>query len=145
MKLTSPAFKNEERIPEKYTCQGKDINPPLNFADIPKKARSLALIVDDPDSPSGNFTHWIIWNIPVDKKGFEEDYLVVDEVEGTNDFGDVGYGGPCPGSGTHRYFFRLFALDTKLKLKATTTKEDLEEKIEDHVLDEIELIGLYSK
>lgn len=145
MKIESPAFKNEERIPTKYTCDGRNINPPLNFSEVPSQAKSLALIVDDPDSPTGNFTHWIIWNIAVNKKGFEEDYMAGDEVEGTNDFGDIGYGGPCPGSGTHRYFFRLYALDTKLELPATTTKEELEEEIEEHIVDEVDLIGLYNR
>lgn len=145
MKIDSPEFDNEARIPSKYTCDGQDISPPLNFNDLPKGTKSLVLIMDDPDSPSGTFTHWLVWNIPADKKGFEEDYMAGKEVEGTNHFGNVGYGGPCPRSGTHRYYFKLYALDTKLDLPATTSKSEFEVEMDEHVIDEVELVGLYSR
>lgn len=145
MRLTSPVFETEERIPTEFTCDGQDINPPLNFDSVPSKAKSLVLIMDDPDSPDGTFVHWVMWNIPADSKGIEEDQMADSEVEGTNDFGNVGYGGPCPDSGVHRYFFKLYALDTKLDLPATTTKVELEEAMDDHIIEETELIGLYGK
>jgi hypothetical protein len=145
MKIISPEFDNEDRIPKKYTCDGDDVSPPLNFNDIPKGTKSLVLIMDDPDSPNGTFTHWLIWNISPDKRGFEEDYLVVEEAEGTNDFGNVGYGGPCPKSGTHRYYFKLYALNATLDLPATTSKSELEVEMDKHVIDEVELVGLYSR
>lgn len=145
MRIKSPAFETEERIPTKYTCDDRAISPPLEIKNVPSKAKSLVLIMDDPDSPNGTFVHWLMWNIPSEKTEVEEDQMADQEVEGTNDFGNVGYGGPCPGSGVHRYFFRLYALDITLKLPASTTRDELEEEMEEHILEEAELIGLYGK
>lgn len=145
MRITSPAFETEERIPTEFTCDGQDVSPPVNFENVPPEAKSLVLIMDDPDSPSGTFAHWLVWNLPPDVKGIEEDKMADHEVEGTNDFGNIGYGGPCPGSGVHRYFFRLYALDSELDLPATTTRHDLEEAMEDHIIEETELVGLYGR
>jgi len=145
MKLTSPAFSQEEQIPDEYTCQGKNISPPLAVSDIPKEAQSLAMVVSDPDALSGNWTHWLVWNIPVQIKEILEDSLPEEAVIGINDFKKTEYGGPCPPSGTHRYIFKILALDKVLDLEPGASRGELEEIIEEHVLDSAELIGLYSK
>jgi Raf kinase inhibitor-like YbhB/YbcL family protein len=112
MKLASPSFENGQKIHPKFTCEGENVNPKLIISDVPKNAKSLCLVVDDPDSPSGTWTHWLVWNIPPDTKEISENS--VPGTEGANTFGEIGYGGPCPGVGEHRYFFKLFALDTTL-------------------------------
>jgi hypothetical protein len=145
MQLTSPAFEDKEKIPEKYTCDGENVNPPLVFSDIPEKTQSLALIVDDPDAAAGTWVHWLMWNIDPGIRGIKEDDIPDTAIEGTTSFGSVGYGGPCPPSGTHRYFFKLYALDTTLDLPESALKEDLEVAMEGHILDEAELIGIYHK
>jgi len=145
MKITSLVFKNNEKIPAKYTCDGKNINPPLEIFDIPKNAKSLTLIMDDPDAPRGTWTHWLVWNIDPAIKEIAEQNAPVDATEGTTSFGKPGYGGPCPPSGTHRYFFKLYALDVKLNLPSSTDKTVLEKTIKRHILAKEELIGLYSK
>jgi hypothetical protein len=137
-------FKDNERIPSKYTCDGKNINPPLEFTDVPKNTKSLVLIVDDPDSPSGVFTHWILWNILPGTKSIKENSVPTGAEEGTNDFGNVGYGGPCPHSGTHRYKFALYALDTKLNF-SNGTKDSLEKAMKGHIIDKAILTGIYSR
>ena len=142
MKITSPAFGHEELIPSKFTCDGGDINPPLLFEDVPPEAQSLALIVDDPDAPMRTWVHWVVYNIPV-QEGIEENSVPGDL--GRNDFKRGRYGGPCPPIGTHRYFFKLYALDTKLHLNADIEKGDLEKAMEGHILDRAELIGRYKK
>ncbi len=142
MKLTSPEFSHKEQIPSKFTCDGDDINPQLNIADIPANTRSLALIVDDPDAPSRTWVHWVVFNIPLISE-IDEDSIPGSE--GENDFGREDYGGPCPPSGTHRYFFKLYALDSELKLKEGCSKKDLEKAMEGHILEKAELIGLYSR
>ena len=142
MKLTSPAFGSEDFIPKKYTCQGSDINPPLLIENIPDAAKSLALIVDDPDAPGRGWVHWVVYDIPVTSKINEKS---IPGKEGFNDFGRKHYGGPCPPSGTHRYFFKIYALDALLNLKGDIDRFLLEEAIESHILDEAELIGLYKK
>ena len=142
MKLTSPEFQNNKLIPKKFTCQGDDVNPPLVIEDIPKDAKSLALIVDDPDATTGTWVHWVVFDIPVVSK-IEENSIP--GKQGTNDFGRKGYGGPCPPSGTHRYFFKIYALKEKLNLDEGIRKEDLEEIIQEHILGKVELIGLYKK
>ena len=116
MKLSSPDFSEGKNIPERFTCDGKDISPMLNIDGIPKEAKSLVLIVDDPDAPGGNFTHWLIWNIVPDLTEIAANRLPSHALQGVNDFGKSRYSGPCPPAGVHRYYFRLFALDTTLNL-----------------------------
>jgi Raf kinase inhibitor-like YbhB/YbcL family protein len=138
----SSAFEANSTIPRKYTCDGENINPPLEFKNIPDEAESLVLIMDDPDSPMSPFTHWIVWNIePVAK--IEEDSIP--GIEGINNFRKIGYGGPCPSSGTHRYYFRVYALDRKLELKAGAGRKELESEMVGHILAEGELMGKYGK
>ncbi|GBD33805.1 Putative lipoprotein LppC [bacterium HR34] len=145
MIIESPAFKNNERIPQKYTCDGKDINPPLIISGIPENAKSLALIVDDPDAPMKVWVHWLLWNIPASISEIKENSVPEEAVLGMNDFGRLEWGGPCPPSGTHRYFFKVYALDTNLDLPEGSRKEDLEKAMEGHILDFAQLIGLYSR
>lgn len=142
MELSSLDFNNNGLIPVKYTCQGKDINPSLQIKNLPNNTKSLVLIVDDPDAPSGNWDHWIVFNIDPTFK-IEEDS--VPGIEGINSWGENNYGGPCPPSGTHRYFFKLYALDTVLNLEQNTNKDQLLLEMEGHILEKAELIGLYKK
>jgi len=142
IKVLSSAFESNSTIPRKYTCNGENINPPLEFDGIPEEAESLVLIVDDPDAPMKTFTHWVIWNIePIAKVEGDS----IPGVEGVNDFRKIGYGGPCPPSGTHRYFFRVYALDKKLDLKAGASRKELESEMIGHIVAEGELMGKYSK
>jgi len=142
IKVSSSAFEANGTIPRKYTCNGENINPPLEFEGIPEEADSLVLIMDDPDAPMKTFTHWIVWNIePVAK--IEEDSIP--GIEGINDFRKIGYGGPCPPSGTHRYFFRVYALDRQLELKAGASRKELESEMIGHIIAEGELMGKNSK
>lgn len=142
MKLTSPEFENNGAIPKKFTCQGEDINPALIIEGIPDGTKSLSLIVDDPDAPMGMWVHWVVYDIPLTSR-IEEDSIP--GKQGMNDFGRKDYGGPCPPSGTHRYFFKIYALSEVLDLEEGINKKDLEEAIEPHLLDKAELIGLYKK
>jgi hypothetical protein len=145
-KLKSPAFENNEKIPRKYTCQGDDINPPLKIEGTPPEgAKSLVLIVDDPDAPMGTWDHWLVWNIPPIVSSIEENSVPEGAVQGKNSWGNNKYGGPCPPSGTHRYFFKLYALDTTLDISENSQKKDLEEAMEDHILAQTKLVGLYAK
>jgi hypothetical protein len=142
MRLTSPEFKHNGLIPVKFTCQGDDINPPLAIEGAPPEAKTLALIVDDPDAPMGTWVHWVVFDIPpVDRI----DAGSIPGRQGMNNFGRTRYGGPCPPFGTHRYFFKLYALDVKLGLPEQTTKEGLEKAMQGHILATAELIGLYKK
>jgi len=142
MNITSPAFEHNQMIPAKYTCQGEDIAPPLAISDWPEATKSLALINDDPDAPGGTWNHWIVWNItPAGAIGEN----TVPGVQGKNSWGRNDYGGPCPPGGTHRYFFKLTALDTELDLKEGASKDELERAMKGHILAEAELIGLYAK
>lgn len=145
MKLSSSAFSQNEIIPKKYTCDGENVNPPLSIADIPKETKSLVLIVDDPDAPKGTWVHWTVFNINPEIKEIAENSIPKDGIEGMTDFGRPGYGGPCPPSGTHRYFFKIYSLDTKLDLKANASKKDLEKAMAGHILAKAELIGLYQR
>lgn len=145
MKIESSAFKNNEYIPSKYTCDGENINPPLKISGIPQNTQSLVLIVDDPDSPTGTWVHWTVFNIDPKIQEISENSVPEGAVEGITDFGSIGYGGPCPHSGTHRYFFKLYALDAKLDLLAGSSKKEIEKAMEGHILDKAELIGLYSR
>ena len=142
MKITSTAFAHNTMIPKKYTCQGSDINPPLEISRIPEAAKSLVLIVDDPDAPGATWVHWVVYNIPVSERIAENS---VPGEQGENDFGKRKYGGPCPPGGTHRYFFKIYALDTTLASRGNMTKKDLEYAMKPHILAEAELIGLYKK
>ena len=147
--ITSPSFSEGEEIPDKFTCNGENINPELNIKGIPEDAQSLVLIVDDPDAPTGTFVHWVMFNLPVEgsEKKISEDYSAEGPgaAEGENDFGKVGYGGPCPPSGTHRYFFKVYALNDTLDLEEGSSKLDVEKAMEDKILDSEQLKGLYSK
>lgn len=145
MQITSSAFKNNEKISAKYTCDGENINPPLTFNEIPKTAQSLILISDDPDAPVGLWIHWLVWNIDPKTTEVAENSVPSGAIQGTTSFGDAKYGGPCPPSGTHRYFFKLYALDTRLDLPKSTDKKALEKAMENHILAKAEIIGLYSR
>jgi hypothetical protein len=152
MQLKSTAFENEERIPQRYTCEGENISPPLSWQGVPEGAETLALIVDDPDAPGGTFTHWVVYNLPVIPSMLKEGESLSDRLseglrEGFNDFGRQGYGGPCPprGHGDHRYFFRVSALSQEINLTGRVTKEQLMEIIEGEQLDEAVLMGKYSR
>lgn len=142
IKITSPAFKNNAPIPKKYTCDGDDINPPLKLEGLPDEAKSIVLIVDDPDAPMGTWDHWIVWNIPPMGEIAEN---VVPGIEGMNDFQRQSYGGPCPPSGTHRYFFKVYALKEKLDLDTNSRKSNVEKAMEGKILAKGELIGLYNR
>jgi Raf kinase inhibitor-like YbhB/YbcL family protein len=145
MKLSSSAFKNNQLIPGKYTCDGEDISPPLIISEVPEGTKSLVLIVDDPDAPVGNWDHWIVWNINLSTSIIGEGEVPAGSLQGINDFGKKPYGGPCPPSGTHHYYFKLYALDRELELDPSSKKEDVELAIQDHILEQAELIGLYQR
>jgi Raf kinase inhibitor-like YbhB/YbcL family protein len=154
MKITSPAFKDNEMIPTKYTCDGQDVNPALVFSDIPQKAQTLALIVDDPDAPSGTWVHWVVWNLDPRCDTIIENYtsenaieatIEMESVEGTNSAETTGYHGPCPPLGIHHYHFKLYALDQEIHLSPESGKEDLEKAMRGHIIDQTELIGLYER
>ncbi len=144
MQITSPAFAAEQPIPSRFTCDGQNINPPLNIEQVPKEAKSLALIMDDPDAPADTFTHWLIWNLPIDTN-IQENSLPPGAVTGLNDGGQTEYFGPCPPNGRHRYYFKLFALDLKLKLPAGAKHAQLEKAMSAHVVGEAQLMGTYSR
>ncbi len=143
--VTSAAFSHNGTIPAKFTCDGADISPPLTIANVPEGAVSLALIVDDPDAPAGTWVHWVVWAIGAETREIPENSVPPRAVQGTNDFRRPRYGGPCPPSGTHRYFFKLYALDSFPVLKAGATKAQLEEAMKGHILAQAELIGLYGR
>ncbi|MEX0897006.1 MAG: YbhB/YbcL family Raf kinase inhibitor-like protein [Steroidobacteraceae bacterium] len=154
LSLTSPVFAHNGAIPKNYTCQGKDISPALNWKDLPEGTKSLALIVDDPDAPDPAapkrvWVHWVLYNIPAAESGLNEavapSALPPGTREGKNDWERTGYGGPCPPIGRHRYFHKLYALDTVLPDLRQPTKAQLEKAMEGHVLEKVELIGTYQK
>lgn len=142
MKITSPAFKNGESIPATYTCDGRNINPPFSLGKIPKTAKCLAVIADDPESPSGDWLHWLVWNIPVTHHLKEGD---VHGETGINDFGRYGYGGPCAPDGLHHYTFKIYALDALLNLPETTTKQELVKEMSQHIIGYAEITGHYRR
>ena len=144
MRLFSPAWNEGDMIPPKYTCDGENVSPPLEWSDVPPAARTLALIADDPDAPRGLFLHWLLWNVDAREKGLTEGSSGGAR-EGRNGFGKVGYGGPCPPGGTHRYYFRLFALDAELDAPAGATRERVEQAMQGHVLDTAEFMGRYQR
>ena len=146
LKITSTAFPPNGAIPSKYTCDGQSVTPPLAFSSVPAKTQSLVLIVDDPDvpknlMPSGVFDHWLVWDLPADSKGFAEGA----GKGGINGMGQQGYIGPCPPDREHRYFFKLYALDTKLTGAKIANKADLEAAMKGHIIEQAELIGRYLK
>ncbi len=144
LSISSKAFSHRDKIPMKYTGEGADISPPLTLSGIPTEAKSLVLVVDDPDAPRGTFDHWIAWNIPPETTMLEEGADV--PFEGKNHFGETRYRGPLPPPGpAHRYFFKIFALDTLLELPQGSTKEEVMEAIEGHVIAHTELIGMYQR
>lgn len=145
LNLSSPSFKQNETIPSKYTCDGADVNPPLVIRNVPQGARSLALIVDDPDAPAGTWVHWVLWNIGPKTTMIDENSVPSAARQGMNDFRKRDYGGPCPPSGTHRYFFKLYALDTMPDLGPDATKASLERAMRGHIIAHAELIGTYTK
>lgn len=146
MELQSQAFAENEPIPMRYTCDGENVHPPLTLVAVPSNVRSLALIVYDPDAPTGDFTHWIVWNIPPDTAEITEDALPPGTVEGLTDFGKSGYGGPCPPSGSHRYYFELYALDVaELPLEASATRSELEAAMNGHIIEQAALMGTYQR
>ena len=145
MKIISPAFKNGANIPAKFSRQGGNSSPPLQIAGAPANAKTLVLIVDDPDAPTGLFTHWLIWNIDPKTSSIAEHSAPKGAVEGTNDFPSVGYGGPQPPSGTHRYYFKIFALDQTLNIPAGVKRRELDEAMKGHVIAQAELMGRYGK
>lgn len=145
MQITSPVFKNNESLPIKYTCDGSDINPPLTFSEIPENTKSLALILDDPDAPSGDWVHWVLWNITPDTKEIPEDSVPKNAIQGLTSDNTNKWGGPCPPSGTHHYQFKLYALDTMLNLPTFSKKKGLEKAMTAHILDQTILVGLYER
>lgn len=145
MRISSPSFESMNKIPSKFSCDGENVNPPLEFFDVPEKAKSLALIVDDPDAPMGIFTHWIVWNMEPTTLGIPEGSIPEGAEEGFNGANKKGYTGPCPPSGLHHYRFKLFALDRKLDLLPNSKVESLEEELSDGVLEKAELVGVYSR
>lgn len=146
MKITSPSFENNRNIPPKYTCDGENISPPLEFSDVPAGARSLVLILHDPDAPlAGGFTHWVIFNIDPSTKEIAENSRPASGVEGVNSSGKTGYASPCPPSGVHHYQFKFYALDETLNLDSSAKREDVEKAMEGHALDQSMLVGLYQR
>ena len=148
--ITSSAFSEGQAIPTRYTCDGPDVSPDLAWSGVPAAAASLALICDDPDAPMGTWVHWVMFNIPADAKGLTTETppdaaLENGACHGINDFRKLGYGGPCPPGGTHRYFFKLYALDIRLELDSGITKDRLLEAMEGHILAEGQLMGTYSR
>ncbi len=142
VKLSSPAFADKQGIPPDYTCDGADRIPPLEISDVPPTAKSLALVMDDPDAPMGTWDHWVVWNIPPETKRIDAE---PEGVAGKNSWGKTGYGGPCPPSGTHRYYFKVYALDTMLDIPAGSNKASLLSAMRGHVLAEASLMGTYQR
>lgn len=145
MIITSPVFQNNAFIPSKYTCDGENVNPPLEIKNVPPAAKSLVLIVDDSDAPMDVWTHWAVWNIEPKTTLIPEQSVPPQAVEGKTSFGKPGYGGPCPPSGTHRYFFKLYALDAIIEISSQADKSALEKAMEGRILDKTQIIGLYSR
>jgi Raf kinase inhibitor-like YbhB/YbcL family protein len=150
IKLTSSAFKEGAIIPAQYSCDGKDISPPLSWSEVPGGTKSFALICDDPDAPIGTWVHWIVYNIPDNVTSLPENVppnksVMGNILQGMTDFRRIGYGGPCPPRGTHRYYFKIYALDTMLNLSAGATKRELLRAMEGHILAEGQIMGRYGR
>ena len=150
MQVSSPVFESDGMIPSKYTCDGADISPPLQWDSVPEGTKSVALISDDPDAPMGTWTHWTLYNFAADKTELAED-IAHDETlpdgsrQGLTDFGETGYGGPCPPSGTHRYYFRIYALDKKIDVSTVIDKKGLLKEMEGHIIAQGQLMGKYKR
>ncbi len=144
MQILSPVFEDNTKIPSKYTCDGSQVVPPLEFAAVPKDAKSLVLFLEDPDTTMGTFDHWVKWNIPVTTTRIDEG-KEPEGISGKGTTGDLNYIGPCPPTGEHRYIFSLYALDTTLDIPEGSDKETVKASIEGHIIDEATLTGLYSK
>jgi Raf kinase inhibitor-like YbhB/YbcL family protein len=144
MKIESQDFAQGEAIPAVFTCQGDDTSPSLQISEVPAEAKSLVLIMDDPDAPGGTWVHWLVWNIPPETGAFDQNHVPEGALHGKNSWGRPGYRGPCPPSGTHRYFFKLYALDELLSLSSANVKQ-LEKAMEPHVIDQCELMGTFRK
>ena len=150
MQVTSTAFKDGQPIPRQYTCDGVNISPPLEWNGTPKSARTIAIIADDPDAPSGTWVHWVVYNLPAENIGLVENLPPTEDVkaggfQGKNDFQKIGYGGPCPPSGTHRDFFKVDALDIELPLKGGATKAEVEKAMQGHIVAQTQLMGTYQR
>jgi Raf kinase inhibitor-like YbhB/YbcL family protein len=148
MNLSSPVFQPGEAIPDRYSRRGGNVSPPLVWSDVPENAKSLALVVDDPDAPSGTFVHWLVYRIPPNTTSLKEGMATREELpdglrQGANDFGGLGYGGPQPPSGTHRYRFHLYALDRNPDVPPGAQRKEIESAIRGHVVEETELVGRY--
>ncbi len=150
IKITSPAFEQGSLIPAKYTCDDADVSVPLRWQDVPEATRSIAVICDDPDAPMGTFVHWVLFNLPADTTELAENYpddeaLANGARQGITDFGRTGYGGPCPPSGTHSYFFKIYALDTRIDIVSVVDKPALLKAMEGHILAQGQLMGRYKR
>jgi Raf kinase inhibitor-like YbhB/YbcL family protein len=148
--IMSSAFENAGQIPTKYTCDGENVSPPLSWKNLPSGTKSIAIINDDPDAPMGTWVHWVIYNIPANSSGLPENIKPLEKLpdgtmQGRNSWGKIGYGGPCPPSGTHRYFFKIYALDKVLELKPGATKEELLKAMKGHIIGEGQFYGKYSR
>ena len=144
LEVTSSSFRNGDNVPAKFSRKGGNSSPPLRIENAPTNAKGLVLIVDDPDAPGGLFTHWLVWNIDPKTTSIAERNTPKGATEGTNDFGNVGYGGPQPPSGTHRYYFKIFALDKQLDLPAGTKRRELDKAMKGHVIAQAQLMGRFS-
>lgn len=150
MKITSSAFDEGAMIPKKHTCDDVDVSPPLYFTNVPEGAKTIALICDDPDAPMGTWVHWVLYNLPANIDELSEN-IPADETlsngakQGTSDFGRIGYGGPCPPGGNHRYYFKVYALDKELDLEPGATKDKLLKAMEGKILAEGQLMGKYKR
>jgi len=150
LRLTSTAFKEGEAIPRGYTCDGANVSPPLEWTGVPKSAKTIAIIADDPDAPGGTWVHWVLYNLSAEGLGLIEntpqtETLQGGGVQGKNDFSKIGYGGPCPPSGTHRYFFKFYALDSELALQPGATRAEVEKAMEGHIVGQAQLMGTYRR
>lgn len=150
IKLTSAAFKEGQPIPRAYTCDGVNVSPPLEWSGVPANAKTLAIVCDDPDAPAGTWVHWVLYNLPASNIGLVENVPTTENLkaggfQSTNDFEKIGYGGPCPPGGTHRYFFKLYALDGELSLPAGATKAETLKAMEGHIVAQTQLMGTYSR
>ncbi len=150
MQLHTKAFKEEGAIPRKYSCDGEDISPPLSWTEVPQGTQSFVLIADDPDAPGGTWVHWVYYDIPKEVRELPEDLETTEHpgkggTQGVNDFGNIGYGGPCPPGGEHRYYFKLYALDEVLGLKPGLSKKQVLNKMEGHILEEVRLMGTFTR
>jgi Raf kinase inhibitor-like YbhB/YbcL family protein len=145
MKLLSPDFSDGGNIPERFTCEGVDVSPTLTIDGVPKETKSLVLVVDDPDAPGGNFTHWLMWNVAPNLTEIVGNKPPPQAVQGVNDFGKNKYSGPCPPPGIHRYYFKLYALDTTLNLPPKSKRKAVDSAMKGHIIAEATLMGRYAR